>query len=189
MIAKRDGTQESFSLPKLRAYLVRGLRGQGYEAQLAEPLARAVAAHLRLWKRPAPPTSEYVHQCALAALALTGFDAAAADLAAHHRLRAARRRRTWVGDPDHPQRRAARWCKAALVATLEQTYRLRRPVARFLAGQIEEQVFARGWRVVSRTLLRELVQHEVLAWGLADEPTYGLAGPCRSGGPAPPAQE
>jgi hypothetical protein len=42
-------------------------------------------------------------------------------------------------------------------------------VARFLAGQIEAQVFTLDYRLITRPFLSELVRSEVLAWGLADE--------------------
>jgi hypothetical protein len=56
-----------------------------------------------------------------------------------------------------------------LVATLENAYGLRHSVARFLAGRVEQQVFALNYRVVTKALLAELVRCEVLAWGLTGD--------------------
>jgi hypothetical protein len=55
-----------------------------------------------------------------------------------------------------------------LVRTLQTCYGLRHGVSRFVAGQIEAQVFALDHRAISRTFLAELVRNEVLAWGLVD---------------------
>ena len=70
--------------------------------------------------------------------------------------------------PSEPGRSAARWRKAALVATLQNVYDLRQSVARFLAGRVEERVFGLRYRLVSKSLLAEMVREEVLAWGLLE---------------------
>lgn len=174
VVTKRDGTRECFSVPKLRNALVKVLRACGREPYPADPLAQAVALHLRGWTGKAFPTTGYVHRCACTALMQLGIHEAAEELDMHRRQRAARRRGLRVFDPRRPERITSLWRKGALVATLKTRYQLRQPVARLLAGRIEEQVFALGYRLVSKTLLSELLQNEIMAWGLLDAPVGGV---------------
>lgn len=169
LVSKRDGTVEKFGLAKLSSCLARVLSRRSYDARLAGPLARAVALHLSEWRNVRPPSTEYIFRCVATVLEQTGLADVAEDLSHYQRARAARRRRTRVLEvvgrgPGVP------WCKARLVNTLERRYGLRHTVARFLAGQVEAQVFGLDYRLVTRAFLRELVQNEVLAWGLTDEP-------------------
>ena len=144
VIVKRDGTLERFSLPKLRSCLARVMQLSAGSAELADPLARAVGLHLRECRPDDMPASEYLYRCARSVLRQTGLADAARLLAAHRRLREARRRRVRVFDPLDLEQRPLRWRKGTLVATLQNIYDLRQSVARFLAGRIEEQVFGLG---------------------------------------------
>lgn len=168
VVTKQDGTLERFSLAKLCNCLSAAMRGLAYDPRLAAPLARAVAMHLQDWAEASPPRTEYIYRCARAVLQQTGLTDVADVLANHRRLRAARRRRVRV-TPVSAGTTSAPWRKAALVETLQMRYGLRHTVARFMAGQIEVQVFALGYRTVSRPFLAEMVQNEVSAWGLTDE--------------------
>jgi len=172
VVTKNDGSAECLSLAKLSASIARGLRGRAYDARLAGPLARAVAMHLAQWPVTSPPTTEYIFECVCAVLRQTGLPEVADDLLNHRRMRAVRRLRTRVLDrADQPGNRSKPWRKLAVVAALQERYGLRHAVARFLAGQIEAQVFALNYRVITKAFLEELIRNEVLAWGLADEPT------------------
>lgn len=169
-ITKRDGSIECFRVTKLQGCLAGVLQGRAYDPRLAGPLARAVALHLQEWCEPAPPTSQYIFRCVCSVLEQTGLRDVADDLQHHRRLRAARRRRTRViALAGHTPNQGRPWCKDAIVATLENQYGLRHNVARFLAGQIEDQVFALNYRLITRSFVAELVRNEVLAWGLADK--------------------
>lgn len=170
VVTKRDGTLECFSLPKLRSCLTSVLRAVAADGQPADPLARAVACHLRQWDDQSLPSTGYVYRCVRTALLQTGLTEAADEFAAHRRLRTARRRRVRVLDPTRPEQPAVRWRKAALVETLQNVYDLRQSVARFLAGCVEGQVFSLGYRLLSKTLVAELLRNEVLAWGLLNTP-------------------
>lgn len=177
VVTKNDGTLERFSLTKLTSCLAAVMRGQAYDARLGSPLAKAVLMHLREWRGLKPPSTEYIYRCVCSVLEQTGLGDVAEDLAAHRRLRNARRHRTQVVDATGSDARGESWRKGALVGTLQSRYGLRHGVARFLAGQIEAQVFALGYRVVSRAFLAELVRNEVAAWGLADAPQAGTCVP------------
>ncbi len=170
VVTKRDGTVERFGSDKLSATLASALQARSYDPRLSTPLARAVALHLQEWKHPNPPTTEYIFRCVASVLEQTGLADVADDLKRHRRMRASRRRRTRVmAAGDQPGAKGKPWRKSAIVATLENHYGLRHTIARFLAGQIETQVFALDYRLITRPFLGELVRNEVLAWGLADE--------------------
>jgi hypothetical protein len=169
-ITKRDGTVEKFDVMKLTNCLARVLRGRAYDPRLAGPLARAVALHLREWTGSRHPTTQYIFRCVASVLEQTGLGDVAEDLHQHRKLRAVRRRRTRVlEDAERPARGSHGWQKGAIVAALERNYGVRHTVARFLAGQIEMQIFALNYRVITRPFLAELVRNEILAWGLADQ--------------------
>ena len=166
VIIKQDGTLERFSLPKLRSCLARVIQLGDGKTHLADPLAQAVALHLNHQSTDEMPNSEYIFYCVRSVLQQTGLPEAATALSAHRRLRQARRRHVRVYDPLRPIDSPIRWHKGAIVATLQNVYDLRQAVARFLAGRIENQVFGLGYRLLSKPFLAELVQNEVLAWGL-----------------------
>lgn len=169
VVTKRDGSLERFNLTKLANCLATAIRAQHYDPRLAGPLANAVAMHLREWREPTPPTTRYIYRCVHAVLQQTGLSDVADELGDHRRRRRARRELTRVLADSRSGASGEPWNKGALVHTLESHYGLRHAVARFLARQIEAQVFALDYRVVTKAFLRELVRNEVLAWGLVDD--------------------
>ncbi len=171
VVTKRDGTVERFSLTKLTNCLATAIRVQKYDPRLAGPLANAVAMHLQEWRASAPPTTGYIYRCVRAVLQQTGLSDVADELADHRRLRSTRRGMIRVLADSGPDAASEAWSKGAVVRTLAQRYGLRHGVARLLARQVEAQIFALDYRVVTRAFLRELVHNEVLAWGLVDDRT------------------
>lgn len=170
VVTKRDETVERFSLPKLVNSIRVALEGRGYDGRLSGPLARAVEMHLWELRRGEPPSTDYIFRCVSSVLQQTGLTDVCEDLMQHRRARLARRRRLRVaGAPDGQTAATAAWKKSMIVATLENRYGLRHGVARFLAGQVERQVFMLNYRVVTTALLAELTRCELLAWGLASE--------------------
>lgn len=167
MVTKRDGTVEHFRPAKLTNCLVRAMQGRAYDPNLAEPLTRAVTLHLGEWRDTQPPTTNYIHRCVCSVLRQTGLGDVAEDLGLQRRTRTLRRRQIRVVDEDGSEHGVA-WRKASIVATLLNDYGLRHTVSRFLAGEIEMQVFALDYRRIRKSFLAELVRNEVLAWGLAD---------------------
>ncbi len=180
VVTKQDGTVERFSLAKLSNCLANGLRAQHYDPRLAGPLANAVALHIQEWRESAPPTTGYIYRCVRAVLQQTGLSDVADELAEHRQQRRARRQTVRVltggrngtsSDRNGPA--CELWNKGALVRALESGYGVRHAVARILARQIESQVFALDYRVVTKSFLRELVHNEVLAWGLGGDSLPG----------------
>jgi hypothetical protein len=171
MIAKREGQLERFELPKPRRCLAAAMRACNRDVRLADALARAVALHLRDWSAASPPSSEYVFRCLRTALVKTRLEDVAQHLVLHRRRRASQRQRLSVFDVNKSHYVLAPWRKAAVAATLEGRHGLTHAVARILAGEIERRVLALEYSVVSKSLIRELVRNELLAWGLADAMT------------------
>lgn len=179
MVAKRGGELEPFEVAKLRRCLAAAMSACDCDQRFADALARAVELHLRDWSEPRPPTTDYILRCAGVALAETGMQRVARQLARHRRQRAARRRKLSVFDLRQPERAPIGWRKAAVAGFLRSRHGLTRSVARFLAGEVERRVLSLEYSVVSTTLIGELIRNELLAWGLADAPS----------GAAPPARE
>lgn len=180
VLSKCDGSVECFSPSKLSTCLARALQGRAYDARLAEPLARAVAMHLREWSGAAPPTTKYVFRCICSVLQQTGLGDVADDLIRVRRQRRANRKRIRVVDVSKAAGgRGEPWRKLALVATLQNRYGCRHAVARILAGQIEARVFGLNYRVITKQFMVELTKNEVLAWGLGDRQVLDAV-------PAPP---
>jgi len=167
IIAKRDGALEPFDIVKLRRCLATAMRACGCDPRFADALARAVALHLRQLSAPSPPTTDYIFRCVRTALVRTGMEPVAAELARHRRRRAAQRRRVSVWSAQHPQDTLQPWSKGRVADTLERRHGLGHSAARILAAEIERRVLALEYAVVSTTLVNELIQSELLAWGLA----------------------
>jgi len=168
VVTKSDGTLERFSLAKLSNCLTAAVRELAYDPRLAQPLGRAVAMHLQEWSEANPPTTGYIYRCLRSVLQQTGLSDVADALAEHRRQRRMRRRRIRVLDLDPMSAGSEAWRKSAIVETLRNEFGLRHAVARFMAGRIEDQVFALDYRVISRPFIWEMLRNEVLAWGLAD---------------------
>lgn len=171
MIAKREGQLERFEPPKPRRCLAAAMKACNRDLRLADALAGAVALHLRDWSAAGPPSSDYIFRCLRTALVETGMEDVAQHLVLHRRRRASQRRGLSVFDVDKSHYALAPWRKAAVAATLEGRHGLTHAVARILAGEIERRVLALEYSVVSKSLIRELVRNELLAWGLVDAMT------------------
>ncbi len=107
IVTKRDGTLERFSLPKLVNSLSRPMRACDVEPRLAQPLARAVALHLREYRGPRPPSTNYIFRCACSVLEQTGLGVVAEALLAQRRSRTIWRRRIRLVDSNHDSRGSA----------------------------------------------------------------------------------
>ena len=91
IVAKRDGSLESFASRKLWRVLGNAMRECGQEARLAEPIVRAVEVHLEYREQRHRLTAEYVYRCLVAVLEQTGLRDVAQRLIAHRRWRRHRR--------------------------------------------------------------------------------------------------
>ncbi len=174
-VTKRDGTTEVFEMAKLRRSIAAAMRDCGYDEAICDPLARAVKVHLDEIDRSKPATTEYIFRCVRSVLQQTGLEDVSQELSHKARLRDRARRSIRVVGSDIGRRNSVAWRKRELVTNLMERYELRRSVSRYLAGQVEQRVFALNYRLVSKTLLAELVKNEVMAWGLSEPVTSAPA--------------
>lgn len=168
IIVKRDGAVEDFAPAKLRRVIALGMRANQYDPKLADPLVEAVEVHLRYWNEPRPPSTDYVFRCVYAVLKQTGLQEVADTLASHRRWRRTRRRATRVLR-EAPKKGSKPWRKANLVAALEDRHGLGHTTARIVAGELEQRVLNLGFKLLPPTLLAELIQTELMAWGLGGD--------------------
>lgn len=173
-VAKRDGSVEPFGFAKLRRCLSVAMKGCGYDAVYADALARAVALHLQDWRDATPATTGYIAGCVKAVLEETGLNDVANFLDRHRRQRDLRRSRIDLVELTAPERVQRKWTKRRVVEALVEAYGVRLPVARILAGEVEQRVLALNYNVISTSLLNEIIRNELMAWGLAES---SLAGP------------
>ncbi|QOJ15741.1 MAG: hypothetical protein HRU75_14325 [Planctomycetia bacterium] len=166
VIAKDGGAAERFSEAKLRRCLRIGLSEGGCEVELAGPLARAVGMHLAEQLDPCTLSTGYLFECVTAVLRRTNLEGAADALEAHRRRRSDSRNRLRVFDPARVKRGAVPWRKSAIVGLLENRFGVRHAVARGLAGEVESRVFGLGFRVVRLPLVIEVIENELMSWGL-----------------------
>ena len=168
MVAKREGGLEQFDRQKARRGVAAALASSGGDMRFADALARAVELHLRQWNEPDPPSSGYIFRCLRTALIETGLDDGALRFVSYRGQRAKQRQELSVYDADESRFALAPWRKAAVAETLEGCRGVGHAAARILAGEIERRVLSLGYSVVSKTLIREMIQSELLAWGMAD---------------------
>ncbi len=169
LIAKREGGLEPFQQAKPHRCLVAAMKAQRRDHRLAGPLVQALRLHMLKRREPGPVSAEYVFRCVHAVLTDTGLGDVAERLARHRRRRAERRRRVRVLAEQAGEPRP--WSKAAIVETLQGRFGLSYETSRILASEIERRILALDYRLVSATLVEELIRGELLAWGLACDPT------------------
>jgi hypothetical protein len=171
-VRKRDGSLEPLSYAKLLNCLRRGLEAGGEavgtEASIAAGLAEAVHDHLRKAFREEPVDSKHLSELVEVVLAQTGHTAACWAAQQHRAMREQQRRRVMVANPRPSDGRyiRRRWDKSHIVQHLRRQHGLDAPVARMLAGRVEQLVFNCGLKVVTVGLVYEMIKSELLAWGL-----------------------
>jgi hypothetical protein len=171
-VAKRDGSIEPFLTCKLLQCIRHGLDATGETADLdaatARGLGEAVCEYLHsTYKGPAIPARQLIDLVELV-LTQTGHSGAAMAIRHHSCFRDKQRRMVMVAAPRANDGRLIqrKWDKALLVQHLRRQHELDVPVARLIAGRVEQLVFNCGLRVVTAALVSEMVKSELLAWGL-----------------------
>ena len=171
-VAKRDGSVEPFLTCKLMQCIRNGLEATGELADLdtetAHGLGEAVCEYLHsAYKGPAIPARQLIDLVELV-LTQTGHSGAASAIRQHNSFRDRQRRMMMVAAPRPRDGRVVqrKWNKALLVQHLRREHDLDIPVARIIAGRVEQLVFRCGLRAVTASLVCEMVKSELLAWGL-----------------------
>ena len=175
-IRKRDGRTEPFDVRKLRRALLRALREARQPGYYAEPLAEAIAIHLKDWNEPQPASSDYVFDCCQAVLRETGLRNVARALARYRHRRERRRLATQVRRLSAAGVAVEPWSRERIAATLERRFGLTAGAARILSSDVEQRVLSLGYRVVDVELIEAVVRNELRAWGLLDAAAEAASG-------------
>ncbi|MBL8863448.1 MAG: hypothetical protein JNK02_15760 [Planctomycetes bacterium] len=187
-VRRRDGTVADFERRRVEAAVRRAAERAGEEDSRA-PGEVADLVEMALGRRYAPerardtastaalPSVEEVEDLVEEALVELGH-AAVAKAYILDRARDARTRAALGAAHDSALgRRAPRvavrggvepWSRARIVAALVSEADVARELAEEVAARVEERVFASGWRRVSTSLVRELVDNELVERGLSD---------------------
>ncbi len=154
-VAKSDGSIESYLHTKVLGTLHRAMAAVRPDClETAQMLTDAVTYFL--YRRPDAKllTTDQIHQMARTVLEGAGFEAASETLNAHRLNRRLQRRRIEVTDSDYPV-----WDKLYIVHDLMDQYGMERPLARTIAGSVEEKVLRMG---VAR-ILKGTIHHLMIA--------------------------
>ncbi len=169
-VMKTDRTIEPYLHTKVLGTFHQALSEAGTgDLFAAEQMAEAVTFYL--YSRPESRTisTDEIHLMAQAVLRDTGF-ATAAHLLNDHRIgRKLRRKRLVVVEETTDQDDARPWDKSDIVETLVKQYRLNRPLARVIAGSVEEKILRMGLSRIRKRLIRELVDTETETMLRAEE--------------------
>ena len=101
-------------------------------------------------------TTDQIHQMILTVLEGSGFAPAAEALTAHRLSRQLMRRRISVIDSEW-----LAWDKGLIVQDLVEHYRIERPLARAIAGLVEEKVLRMGAAHIRKGLIRHLAMTDM----------------------------
>jgi len=170
-VLKRDGQPEPFDRRKLGGCLLRALRADPKDARLAEALCRAIEFYLA-HRHLRCVSSAALLEMALTALRAAGLAQAAECLESHHAARVRLRSRLTL---HHRPGLKTSWSKHWLAAQAASQWKLGRTTARFLAGQVEDELAAHSAREVTRRAVLERLAELAAEWGLTT-PAYSPSG-------------
>ncbi len=170
-VLKTDGTAEPYLHTKVLGAFHRALSAAGEPGlYAAEQMAQAVTFYIYNSPQGRTLTSDEIHLMIQAVLHDTGYPAAAAALNQHRIQRKLLRKRIEVlseSPTDCPT--SAPWNKSVIAEHLIRHYQLSRPLARVIAGQVEEKIFRMEIFRVRKALIRQLVETETETMIRADE--------------------
>jgi len=170
-VMKSDRTVESYLHTKVLGTFHHALSAAGEpDLYAAEQMAEAVTFYLYSQPASRTVTTDEIHLMVQAVLQDTGFTPAAAALNEHRIGRRLQRKRIEIVEDTAENRlQTTPWSKSAVVETLMKQYGLNRPLARVIAGAVEEKVIRMGTSRIRKTLLRELVESETETMLRAEE--------------------
>ena len=152
-ITKADGSTESYLHTKVLGSLHRAMAAvQSDCLETAQMLADAVTYFLYRRCKDETLTTDQIHQMILTVLQGADFAAAAEALTAYRLNRRLQRRRISVTDSEQ-----LAWDKGLIVQDLIEHYCIERPLARAIAGLVEEKILRMGAAHIRKGLIRHLV--------------------------------
>lgn len=176
-VRKRDGRVVPYDEQKIAEAIVRAARAAGHDnATIGRDLASVVTMYLERYRERDVPTSEEIQRLVEKILFDTGHAAVARAYIVY------RERKGRPADGACPpvedlfpanlvlvdgatRGEVAPWGRERIIAALTKEAGLEEAAAAEIAGAVEQKIFQLGQRRVSTTLIRELVNHELLARG------------------------
>lgn len=177
-VRKRDGTVAPYDEQKIAEAIAKAARSSGLDnGTIGRDLASVVTMYLERYHERETPTSQEIQQLVEKIL----FDTGNAPIARAYIVY-----REKKGQPaDSPAAPPAEdlfptnlllvdgattgdvapWGRERIIAALTKEAGLEQPVAAEIAGAVEQKIFRLGQRRVSTSLIRELVNHELLGRG------------------------
>ena len=154
-VTKSDGSTEAYLHTKVLGTLHRAMAAvQSDCLEQAQVLSDAVTYFLYRQPTSKSLTTDQIHQMILTVLDGAGFDSASEYLNAHRLNRRLQRRRIEITDSEDPA-----WDKGHIVRDLMNQYGMEQPLARTIAGAVEEKVLRMG---VTR-ILKGTIHHLMIA--------------------------
>ncbi len=176
-IRKRDGRSVAYDEQKIAEAIGKAARSAGHDnATIGRDLASVVTMYLEKYRERELPTSEEIQQLVEKILFDTGHPAIARAYIVH------RERKGRLSEASAPpaedlfpsnlllvegatRGEVAPWGREKIIAALTKEAGLEEPAAAEIAGAVEQKIFRLGQRRVSTSLIRELVNHELLGRG------------------------
>jgi hypothetical protein len=170
-VMKTDRTVESYLHTKVLGTFHHALSAAGGpDLFAAEQMAEAVTFYLYSRPHSRTVTTDEIHLMIQAVLQDTGFVCAAQILNEHRIQRKLQRKRIEViEDSTSGTSQTTGWNKSIIVDHLVQQYHLNRPLARVIAGSVEEKIIRMGVTRIRKGLIRELVEAETETMLRAEE--------------------
>jgi transcriptional regulator NrdR family protein len=180
-VCKRDGRLVPFDRQRLvRAIQAAAEASPGTSTTFAQELADAVILHLEKSFPASPPSTAAIAEAVETVLLGVNLREAAEAYRAYREARAQSRMRCTVVKPLQPSlftadialhvsfdgmQRTAAWDRTRIIHALEREARIARGVAEDIARVVEERLLSSDVRRVTTTLIRALVDNELLARG------------------------
>jgi anaerobic ribonucleoside-triphosphate reductase len=177
-VRKRDGAIVPYDEQKIADAIASAARSAGQDnATIGRDLASVVTLYLERYRDRDTPTSEEIQQLVEKTLFDTGHSAIARAFIIHREKKG---KPTDSPAPRPPEdlfpsnlllvdgatrAEVAPWGRERIIAALTKEAGLEAPVADEIAGAVEQKIFRLGQRRVSTSLIRELVNHELIARG------------------------
>jgi len=183
-VRKRDGRLVSFDIGKLKRSIQAALiAADDPDAAYAEDAAYAIAMHLGKTFPQQPPQTSDVAVTVARALE-KGYSARASAIYLDYRVaREEQRSKTTVIKPQQislldadstisvmtgNEQNSRPWNRAFIVRALEQEAHVKHSAAEAIAQEVEKRVLSSGLSIVTTTLIRALVDSELLSRGYAN---------------------
>ena len=156
-VTKTDGTTEPYLHTKVLGTMHRAMASVHSDClETAQMLSDAVTYFLYRGPEPRTLTTDQIHKMILTVLEGADFKDAAERLNAHRLNRRLQRRRIEVIDSEYPV-----WDKGHIVSELMEQYLLEQPLARAIAGSVEEKALRMGVTHVRKGMVRHLVMTDM----------------------------